>query len=189
MKALGSIISTVSREPTRDEIHCGLFDYYDHWDEIDARLEDHHDPLSHVAEVFAHDLVNMSVYTEQILHWLKPENIRSETGSAVVVVAALTEALITCARSACDGLSVAFSYVAAENKDQAPNDSLRALLEWARKHPNHVTQLVKPAFDFDFDWFWNLRSIRDHLVHNGVHPTVHCDGRQFNLWLHHSTRG
>ena len=119
MKALGTIISTAAREPTPDEIHCGLFDYYDHRSEIDPRLEDHYDPLSHVADVYAHDLVNQSVYAQQILHWLKPENIRS--GFSVVVVGALAEAFITGARSTCDGLSVALSYVAAEKKGQAPN--------------------------------------------------------------------
>ncbi len=187
MKALGTIISTAPHDPTSDEIHCGLFDYYDHWDEVDTRLEDHHDPLSHVADVFAHDLVNMSVYAQQILYWLKPENIRCS--SSVVAVGALAEAFITSARSTCDVLGVALSYVAAEKKGQAPSSSLRALLHWARKNPNRVTAAVRPAFDYDFDWFWELRSIRDHLVHNGVHPTMHCDGKQFNLWLHHATRG
>ena len=38
MQALGTIIVTTPREPTSDEIHCGLFDYYDHWSEMDPRL-------------------------------------------------------------------------------------------------------------------------------------------------------
>ena len=57
--ALGSIISTARRELTSDEIYCGLFDYYDHWTEKDPRLDDSYDSLSHVAEVFAHDLVQL----------------------------------------------------------------------------------------------------------------------------------
>lgn len=185
--ALGAIISTARREPTSDEIHCGLFDYYDHWTEKDPRLDESYDSLSHVAEVFAHDLVNLSVYVGQILHCLRPENIRSP--SSLVVVGAVTEAFITVARSACDELGVALSYVATEKKGQAPTDSLRALLKWARKNPNRVTDAVKPAFDYDFEWFWELRSLRDYLVHNGVHVNINCDGKQFNLWLHHPTRG
>ena len=186
-QALGTIISTSQRKPTSDEIHCGLFDYFDHWHEIDPRLNLHHDPLSHVAEIYAHDLVSLSAYAGQILHWLRPENIRS--APSLVVVSAMTEAFITVARSACDGLGVALSYVTPEKKGQAPADSLRALLKWARKNPNLVAKAVRPAFDFDFKWFWELRSIRDHLVHSGVYVNIHCDGKQFNLWLHHPIRG
>ncbi len=187
IRALGTIISTIQREPTSDEIHCGLFDYYDVWYEKDLRLEDCYDPLSHVAEVFAHDLVNLSVYAGQILHWLRPENIRSEP--SVVVVSAVTEAFVTVARSACDGLGVALSYVAPEKKGQAPPDSLRALLKWARKNPNLVAEAVRPAFNYDFEWFWELRSVRDHLVHKGASAGIHCDGKQFNLWLDQPSRG
>ena len=186
-QALGTIIPTVQREPTEDEIHCGLFDYYDHWSEKDPRLDERYDPLSHVAEVFAHDLVSLSVYSMQILYWLRPENIRSRI--SVVVVGAVTEAFLTVARSACDGVGVGLSCVAPEKPGQAPNASLRALLNWARKNPRHVAEAVRPAFDYDFEWFWKLRSIRDHLVHNGVHANIHCDGRQFNIWLRHTTRG
>ena len=187
MKAIGSIIITAQREPTADEIHCGLFDYYDHWDEVDPRLKNHHAPLSHVANVYAHDVVNLSAYAQQILFWLKPENLRS--ANSVVVVGALAEAFITSARSTCDGLSVALSYVASEKRGQATGNSLSALLKWADKNPHRVAAAVRPAFEYDFDWFWSLRSIRDHLVHKGVNPTIHCDSRQFNLWLHHSAHG
>ena len=186
MRALGSIATTAQREPTVDEIYCGLFDYYDHWDDVDPRLEEHHDPLSHAADVFAHDLVNLSAYAQQILYWLQPVNLQS--GSSVVIVGALAEAFIVSARSACDGLSVALSYAASEKRGQAPSGSLRALLQWADKHPHRVVMAVRPTFENNFDWFWRLRSIRDHLIHSGVSPTIHCNGKQFNLWLH-STRG
>ena len=186
-KALGSIITTAQREPTTDEVHCGLFDFYDHWEHVDPRLSEHHDPLSHVADVFAHDLVNLSAYAQEILYWLRPENIRSV--ASVVVVGALTEAFIVSARSACDGLSIALSYVASVKKKQAPSGSLRALLTWGKENPHRVVAGVKPAFECDYDWFWKLRSFRDYLIHCGATPTIHCDGRQFNLWLHHSTRG
>ena len=185
--ALGSIVTVGRREPTVDEIYCGLFDYYDQWSSVDPRLEEHHDPLSHVADGFAHDLVNLSAYADQVLYWLRPENLR--TGSAVVVVGALAEAFMTSSRSACDGLSIALAYAASEKKGQAPSGSLRALLQWAEKNPRRVAAAAGPAFEWDFDWFWRLRSIRDRLVHDGATPTIHCDGKQFNLWLHHSTRG
>ncbi|MCY3823350.1 MAG: hypothetical protein OXG62_05725 [Nitrospinae bacterium] len=187
LQALGTIISTAAREPTSDELHCGLFDYYDHWREKDQRLDERHDSISHVAEVYAHDLVNLSVYAGQILHWLRPENIQSPP--SVVVVSAVTEAFITVARSACDGLGVALSQVASENQGQVPKDSLRALLNWACNHPNRVAKEVRPAFDYDFEWFWQLRSIRDYLVHKGAHANIHCDTKQFNLWLHIPNKG
>lgn len=187
MQALGTIIDTASRDPTSDEIQCGLFDYYDLWSEIDPRLELHHDPLSHVAEIFAKDLVNLSVYAGQILHWLRPENIRS--GTSVVVVGAVTEAFITVARSACDGLAVALSYVGAEKIGQKKIDSLPSLLKWARENPNLVAEAISPAFDYDFKWFSELTTFRNYLVHRGVHANIHCDGKQFNLWLQHPALG
>ena len=186
-KALGTIIRTIRREPTTDEIHCGLFDYYDHWTEQDARLGGHCAPLSQTAEVFANDLVNLSVYAGQILHQLKPENIVQ--APSVVVVGALTEAYITAARSACDGLGIALSYIAAEKNGQAPDDSLRSLIMWAQKNPNRIAETVRPLLDYDFSWFWELRSIRDQLIHKGARATIACDGKQFYLWLHSPERG
>ena len=144
MKALGSIITTAPRQPTVDEIYCCLFDYYDHWDDIDPRLREHHHPLSHAANVFAHDLVNLSAYAQEVLHWLQPQNLRS--ASSVVVVGALAEAFITSARSTCDGLSVALSYTASEKRGQAPSGSLRALLDWAEKNPPRVSVCARPAW-------------------------------------------
>ncbi len=186
MRALGTIIRTAQREPTSDEIHCGLFDYYDHGDEIDPRLKSHHKPLSHVAKSFSHDLVNLSVFAGQILHWLRPENIRS--GPSLVVVSAVTEAFITVARSACDELAVALLHVATKEIGQKQKlgkkgiDTLPALREWARQNPNLVAEAISPAFDYDFNWFSELTTLRNYLVHNGALAIIHCDGKQFNLW-------
>ena len=193
MRALGTIIDTTQREPTSDEIHCDLFDYHDHWKTIDPRLEHHHDPLSHVAESFAHDLVNLSVYAGQILHWLRPENIRSHP--SVVVVGAVTEAFITVARSACDELAGALLYVATKEIGQKQRlgkneiDNLPALREWARQKPNLVAEEIRPAFDYEFKWFSELTTLRNYLVHHGVVANIHCDGEQFNLWPQHPALG
>ena len=193
MQALGTIVFTTPREPTSDEIHCGLFDYHDHWNNVDPRLEPHHDPLSHVAAAFAHDLVNLSVYAEQILHWLRPENIRS--GTSVVVVGSVTEAFFTVARSACDTLALALLHVTPEKIGQKQKMgkrkvySLPLLREWVRQNLNLVAETIRPAFDYDFEWFSELSSLRNSFVHEGVSATIHCDGKQFNLWVHHSTDG
>lgn len=186
-RALGSIVSTTQREPTVDEVHCGLFDYYDHYLDKDPRLGEQCEPFSVAADILAHDLVNLSVYAMQILRWLEPTNIRSE--ASVVVAGAMSEAFFVSARSACDALGTALACAAARKRGQAPTSSLGDLLRWVKRHEKRVAPDAKPAFNYDFTWFWALRSIRDHLVHNGVHGTVHCNGRQFNLWLHHPTRG
>jgi hypothetical protein len=188
MKALGTIIETTPREPTRDEIYCALFDFYDIWSEIDPRLEKHHAYLSRAADVFAHDLVNMATYANEILKWLEPGNIRFDRGASVVVVGAMSEAYIVSARSACDSLAIALGYIATEKPGQAPTESLRKLLGWAKKNPNRVRDDVGDAFAKDFDWFWRLRSLRDHLVHGGTQANIHCDGKQFNLWMHSPTK-
>ncbi len=185
--ALGSIIKKGKRGLTENEIWCGLFDYYDHWSEVDHRLKKHHSRLSHSAEIFAHDLVNMASFVNEILIWLQPDRIRS--GSSVVAVSAMTEAYFISSRCACDALSIPLSYVSCEKPGQAPNSGLRKLISWAKKNPKKVRPEILYFYNYDFEWFWKLRSLRDYLVHMGIHANIHCDGKQFNLWMHSPNEG
>jgi hypothetical protein len=75
----------------------------------------------------------MATYAHEILTWLEPDKIRSEQGASVVFVGAMSEAYIVSARSACDSLAIALGYVATAKLGQAPTESLRGLLEWARR--------------------------------------------------------
>lgn len=188
MRALGTVIEVSPDEQLSEyEIWTGVLDYYDHWQSIDARLAEHHDPLSKWAEALGHDLVNLATYSHQILTWLEPGNIRK--AESVVVVGGATEAFLLSLRSAVDTIAGAISHAASIKPGQAPRGSLRALLTWAKKNPQRIRASITPVLAGDFAWFWNLRSLRDYIVHDGATPNIHCNGRQFNLWVYAPNRG
>ena len=182
MIALGTIVEASRTRMSDTEFYSGLLDYYDHWENVDPRLVAHHEHLSRAADVFGHDLVNMATYAYEILGWLRPERIREP--SSVVSVGGMAEAFLVSIRSACDAVADALSYKACGKPGQAPTDGLRALLTWAQKNETRVQPAVMSVLSGDFEWFWKLRSLRDHVVHNGVHAVIHTNGRQFNLWAH-----
>ncbi len=181
MLALGAVVATPARVLERTEFPCGILDFYDHWSEIDPRPAAHHARLSEASEAFGHDLVDLATYTHEVLHWLEPTRIRE--APSVVVVGAMVQAFVVSLRSACDAAASALSYVASEKPGQVPSTSMRALLTWAGKNPGRLRPAVAELLSSDFTWFWQMRSIRDYLVHGGCSATIHCDGRQFNLWV------
>jgi hypothetical protein len=165
----------------KTEFYSGLLDYYDHWDEIDPRLATHHEYLSRAADIYGRDLVNLATYAYEILNWLSPDRIKERP--SVVFVGGMAEAFLVSIRSACDAVALALSYKACKKPGQVPDD-LRSLLSWSRKYESRVEPIIMRLLSADFEWFWNLRSLRDHIVHNGADANIHCDGRQFNLWVH-----
>lgn len=187
MRALGTIIETDEAAFTEREFYCGFLDYYDDWDAVDPRLVAHHDRLSRAADIFGHDLVNLATYSHEILDRLRPERIRED--ASLIVVGGMAEAFLVSVRSACDALALALGGYACLKAGQAPADSLRELLQWARKNEARVRPELKPVLFAELAWFWKLRALRDHVVHEGAHAIIHCDGRQFNLWVHSPQRG
>jgi hypothetical protein len=180
--ALGTIVKASQTRMSDTEFYCGLLDYYDCWNDVDPRLAEHYERLSRAADVFGHDLVNMATYANDILMWLHPERIRLPP--SVVAVAGMSEAFLVSVRSACDAVADALSYAASGKPGQVPRNSLRGLLTWAHKNPSRVHPEVMNVLSGDFEWFWNLRSLRDHIVHNGAHAVIHTNGQQFDLRLH-----
>jgi hypothetical protein len=180
--ALGTIIETNPAVDDQDSVYSGLLDYYDHWSNVDDRLSTHHQYLSRAADIFGRDVVNMATYAHEILGWLSPDRIRLPP--SVVCVGGMTEAFLVSTRSAYDAVGIALSYVACKKAGQAPSDSLRSLITWARQNKNRTRPEIFSLLSNEMDSFWRLRSIRDHIVHGGAHATIHCTGRQFNLWLH-----
>src|SRR5207249_4760031 len=144
-----------------------LLDYYDHWNEVDARLAKHHPYLSRSAEVFSYDLVNMATYAHEIIGWLSPDRIR--LAPSVVSVAGMTEAFLVSVRSAYDAVGIALSYVACGKPGQAPCDNLRSLIQWANRNKSRVQPRIFALLSIEFESFWRLRTIRDHVVHGGAH--------------------
>lgn len=181
MLALGTVVKRPMRALEATEFHCGILDFFDHWSEVDPRLAAHHARLSTASEAFGHDLVDLATYAHEILYWLEPARIRQP--SSLVIVGGMAQAFTVSIRTACDAVASALSYVASGKLAQAPSSSLRTLLEWAQKHPRRVRPSTAILLNSNFTWFWQMRSIRDYLVHGGCTANIHCDGRQFNLWV------
>ncbi len=184
LRALGTIVKTYPGMEPATHVCCGLLDYYDHWSEIDPRLAAHHNHLSRAADIFGHDLVNIATYVSEILGWLPAERIR--LSPSVVCVGGMTEAFLVSIRSAYDALAIALAYVASEKPGQAPAKSLRGLITWAKRNESRVRPRVLKLLAQEHGAFLNVRTLRDYVVHSGAHATIHCDGHQFNLWIHSS---
>ena len=182
LKALGTVIEWSGAELTSSDFYSGMLDYWDHWASIDPRLVTHHLVLSAAADAFGHDIVNMATYANEILAWLAPPRIHHPP--SVIVVGGMTEAFMYSLRSACDVVAGALAQHASDKPGQVPRNSLRALVLWSRENPSRVRPAIAAVLSSDFGWFWKLRQFRDALGHRGVHANIHCDGSQFNLWLH-----
>lgn len=189
MPALGSIIKMPPTDMSAYELHLKIFDGHDIWYEKDERLASHFDILVRSLEAFAHDLLSMSIMAHEILGWLDKMHRGEEHGAEVVTVGTLTEAYILSARTACDAVAFLLGSVVPLKKGQAPADSLRGLVEWAKKNPSRFHACAGPLLDSDYDWFYRLRSLRDRIIHDGCHCNIHTNGKQFNLWIYSYTSG
>jgi hypothetical protein len=101
----------------------------------------------------------------------------------------MSEGFIMSTRSACDVLATALGYVATTKYTQVPSSSLRRFINWATKNTDKLRPEMADILSINMDWFWNLRSIRDHIVHGNASATIHCNGHQFNLWVYSSRSG
>jgi hypothetical protein len=178
---LGRVIEWSGWNLTDNDLYSGMFDYWDHWESIDARLASYHAVLSSASEAFGHDVVNLATFTAEILHWLDESRIWDARG--VVVVSAMAEAFMYTVRSACDVVATALANNASEKPGQVPKNGLRGLLEWNEKNSSRLRPSVAKVLASDFEWFWKLRKYRDALAHRGARAGIHTDRHQFNLWL------
>jgi hypothetical protein len=179
-RALGAIINWDPPEPLGiTEFHNGMLDYFDWWFRIDPLVSRFHDRLSPPAFGFGHDLLNMATYVHEILSWLSRSKRNPET--AVVVSSAMTEAFLFSVRCACDSVASALAYAASDKPGQAPDSSLRRLIEWASKNEKRVHPEILAILKADFGWFWELRTLRDQIAHGFVDIGTFYDGHQFDM--------
>ena len=184
------IIKYPSKSLADYHLYLKILDAYDHWTEIDERLAPNFGIFSRSLEAFAHDIHDMSVLAYEILQWLDKLHRGEEHGAEVVTVGTLTEAYILSARTACDAVAFLLGNVVPLKKGQAPNDSLRGLVDWAKKNPTRIHARALPLLiSDDFSWFYRLRTLRDRIIHDGCYCNIHTNGRQFNLWIHAYTSG
>jgi hypothetical protein len=186
LTALGTIVH-LRAEPHEAQFYCGLLDYYDHWQTIDLRLLKHHKHLSQAADSFGHEIVYIATYSHLLLDWVRPERISLD--ESVVIAGAMAKSLMISVRSACDAIALALSYVACNKPGQVPFSSLVSLVRWAERNPGRICPSIASLLSEPLDWFWNIRSLRDHVVHGGAQANIHCDRKQFNLWIHSPKSG
>jgi hypothetical protein len=189
IRALGSAGKATEPDTSEYEIYLKFLDGYDHWSEADPRLAKYYDALTRGTSAFAYDILVMSVVAHEILGWLDKLHRRENHGEEVVTVGMLTEAFILSARTACDAIAFSLGDVAPLKKGQAPKDSLRGLIEWAKTNTGRIDARAVPLLTADFGWFYRIRSLRDRIIHDGCHCNIHTDGHQFNLWVHSDRSG
>jgi len=181
LTALGTTVQ-FRPEVHKHQIHSGILDYYDQWDGIDPRLAKHHGRLSVASQTVANELVCMATYTHILLEWNASDKIVRD--ESVVMAGAMTKSFMVSVRSACDGVASALAYVACEKPGRAPSNSLADLIRWAKKNPERLRPPIAKLLEQPLDWFWYLRSLRDHVVHGGAQSNIYSDRRQFYLWVH-----
>jgi hypothetical protein len=189
IRALGSIVRSPDTDISDYDLYLKLLDGHDHWKTNDPRLAKHYDLLSRSLEAFAYDILGMSVVAHEILGWLDKLHSGEEHGAEVVTVGTLTEAYILSARTACDALAFLLGEVVPLKKGQAPKDSLRGLVEWAKANASRIDARAVPLLTSDFGWFYRIRSLRDRIIHDGCFCNIHTDRHQFNLWVHSHRSG
>lgn len=80
---------------------------------------------------------------------------------------------------------LAASVVVLSPKPKTMPTSFRGLLKWAENNPKRISPTVRDLLLEQRDWFMDLRSIRDQLIHNGGQPIVFgkpSEGIQFQIY-------
>ncbi len=101
----------------------------------------------------------------------------------------LTEAYIVNLRSAANVVGRMAAYCAATKPRQAPAASLNDLLQWVKKNPTRVRPEVLGFIQSDWSWFYQMRTMRDLLVHAGLHANVVTNRKPYSLSLYSPKRG
>jgi hypothetical protein len=182
-RSLASIVPMLPSGIGESEIHLPLFDYFDSWEGSPTPQGEKEVSLAESAVVLAHDLVNAAVYSHLVQNCRDRAKEGGLQGPAVVVALTLIEGFLVSFRCACDALATGIAVAACDKPKQAPGDSLRKLVEWAKKNEARVHPKLRPILLSDIDWFWRLRSLRDSLIHQGRHANVFWNGDEFLLIL------
>lgn len=185
-RALGTVVERRGRL-TRFQFYSPVLDFHDHWSALDPEVSERHPSLPPLCEAFAHDINNLAVYASELLRWSRPSELKRSEG--VVAVGAISEAYITTLRSAADVIAGLAAYCASTKPGQAPNASLHDLLVWAKRNPHRVRQEAAPLLGSDWTWFYEMRTMRDLLVHDGLHANIFTNRKAYRLWVHSPRRG
>jgi len=184
LEALASLIKTQKLTGSKNEFYVPLCDALLDLVELDITgvraLK-----LSQIAHSLAHDFLNLAMLAGRLIWYegVTPDMSRSPD---LVAIAVDTENYLISLRTACDIVAEAFSYFCVEPKKrgQLPKEkqSFRAMICWAKNNPHRL----RDDFLFitqHFEWFMELRALRDKIVHQGYYSNIYTDRSLFKFFL------
>jgi hypothetical protein len=129
--------------------------------------------LAELAESFSRDILNLAVLAGRLLRF---EGITPDLGRShdLVNVVVDTEAYLVMLQTACDIMADVVATLGAK-RSQAPSESLHALTEWARRHPDRLAERFQALVRAELPWFSEINAARTHLVHRGAKVFVYTD--------------
>jgi hypothetical protein len=123
----------------------------------------------------AHDFVRLAEVAGQLLWLVDTAPVRTGTPDSISI-SILAESYLMYLRSACDVIAVIIHTfcIDEKKKGQVPNESFNDLIDWIEKNPSRVPEGIKFVAEHR-DWFVELRSIRDKLVHHRFDINIFTD--------------
>ena len=123
----------------------------------------------------AHDFVGLSTIAGQLLWLVETAPVRMGTPD-LLSISMLAESYLMYLRSACDVIAVIIHTFCIEErkKGQVPKESFNDLISWIEDNPSRVPESIKFVVEHK-DWFVELRSIRDKLVHHRFDINIFTD--------------
>jgi hypothetical protein len=180
--ALASLIKKSKLTTSKDEFYVPLCDIL-----MDLVEKDINGPdataLTQIAHSLAHDFLNLATLAGRLLWYegITPDENRSPD---LVAIAVDTETYLVSLKTACDILAEAFAYFCVEpnKRGQVPR-TFRKLVLRARNNPDSLRETFRFITEH-FDWFMELRSYRDQIVHQGYDLVTYTerDFLQFFSW-------
>lgn len=164
-------------------LYSPIFDPYDHWTQIDKRLNMYAKEVFTYPQAIGTDILHMSIFAHYLLFSI--DKIRSDHTSAqeLADLQAFVEAFLTSSRSLCDGIAAYLSKICLPKKGQAP-PTLRKLITWVKKNPHKVLNPDLETLLAKIDWFEEIRKIRDAIMHFGGYPWIITNSQDFRMVIH-----
>jgi hypothetical protein len=145
--------------------------------------------FSQLACSFAHDFVNLATLAGQLLWYVAVSPVRTGTPDSIPISLA-AESYLVFLRSACDVIATIFVKICIDIKKQGqlpkgkqgkyPQEfegsfiSFRDLIGWAKDNPTRLPDNLR-FLPEHWDWFMDLRGIRDKVLHKGYDINVFTD--------------
>jgi hypothetical protein len=133
-------------------------------------------PASQLGCSLAHDFIRLSTVAGQLLWLIETAPVRTGTPD-LLSITMLAESYLMSLRAACDVIAVIVHTFCIEDKKkgQVPDESFNDLIDWIENNPKRVPQSLKFIAEHR-DWFADLRSIRDKLVHHRFDINIFMNG-------------